>query len=46
MEPFCRRPPDYVGAHLRFLTHAFTRRHLKIAREMTLRRSFTSPAPR
>ena len=34
MEPFCRRPPDYVGAHLRFLTHAFTRRHLKIAREM------------
>lgn len=29
-----RRPPSYVGARLRFLTHAFTRRHLKIARDM------------
>ena len=27
-------PPGYVGARLRFLTHAFTRTHLKVARDM------------
>ena len=30
----CRRPPNLVGAHIRFLSHAFTRTHLKIARDM------------
>ena len=34
MDLHCRRPPNYVGARLRFLTHAFTRTHLRIAREM------------
>ena len=29
-----RLPPNLVGARLRFLTHAFTRTHLKIARDM------------
>ena len=27
-------PPNLVGARLRFLTHAFTRTHLRIARDM------------
>lgn len=34
MDRHCCRPPNYVGARLRFLTHAFTRTHLRIAREM------------
>lgn len=34
METCHRRPPNYVGARLRFLSHAFTRRYLKIARDM------------
>ena len=34
MDLHCRRPPNYVGARLRFLTHAFTRTHLKVARDM------------
>jgi len=29
-----RHPPDLVGARLRVLTHAFTRTHLRIARDM------------
>ena len=34
MDRQCCHPPNYVGARLRFLTHAFTRTHLRIAREM------------
>ena len=34
MDRQCRMPPNYVGARLRFLTNAFTRTHLRIAREM------------